>query len=114
MKSRAALHCSGLLWTACSLLCSGQPLSRSGLVWAALVCSGLFWAVLGCFGPPGLLQAVVYMNEVMKSSCDLGGGGELLCTAPAGLGCSGLLWAVLGCSGLLWAAWAAPGCCLHE
>ena len=93
MKSRSALHCCGLLWTACSLRCFAQPLSRFGLVWAALVCSGLFWAVLGCFGPPGLLQAVFCMDEVMKSRCDLGGGGELLCTA---LGCSGLLWAAPG------------------
>ena len=33
------------------------------------------------------------MDEVMKSRCDLGGGGEPLCTA---LGCSGLFWAAQG------------------
>ena len=68
----------------------------------------------------------------MKSRCDLGGGGELLCTA---LGCSGLFWAMksrcdlggggellciaLGCSELVWAAlayvkqvWPVLGCLL--
>ena len=96
-RSSRPLGRSALLWAALDCLLSAPlwqpPLSRSGLVWAALVCSGLFWAVLGCFGPPGLLQAVFGMDEVMKSSGDLGGGGELLCTA---LGFSGLLWAAPG------------------